>query len=59
MFSLFKKDPLKDLNDKYTKTLHKAVQAQRNGDIQTYSFLSQEADDLLKQIETIENSQPS
>lgn len=57
MFNLFKKDPLKNLNDQYNQTLQKAVEAQRNGDIKTYSFLSKEADQLLKEIENIEKSQ--
>jgi len=54
MFSLFKKDPLKKLNNQYTAKLAEAVKYQRNGDIKTYSFLSREADDLLKEIEALE-----
>lgn len=55
MFGLFKKDPLKKLNDEYTQLLNKAMQAQRSGDIRTYSELSQKAEEIGKQIEALES----
>ncbi len=55
MFGLFKKDPLKKLNDEYTQLLNKAMQAQRSGDIRTYSELSQKAEEIGKKIEALES----
>ncbi|NDV92489.1 Lacal_2735 family protein [Alteromonas sp. 345S023] len=57
MFSLFKSNPSKKLRRQYDKLLERALHAQRNGDIKTYSMLTAESDALLKQIETIENNQ--
>jgi hypothetical protein len=54
MFSLFKKDPTKRLNKLLSMKLEKAMHAQRNGDIKTYSQLSFEADQIDKQISAIE-----
>lgn len=53
MFGLFKKDPKAKLNKEYEALLEKAMQAQRNGDIRTYSELSEKADAVLKQIEKL------
>ena len=57
MFGLFKKDPLKALNSEYKALLDKAMQAQRSGDIRTYSELSQKAEEIGKKIEQLEASQ--
>lgn len=54
MFAIFRKDPLKQLNQKYTDLLSQAQHAQRNGDIELYSRLSSEADVVLKQIDQAE-----
>lgn len=54
MFSIFKKNPTKKLNKLLSITLEKAMQAQRNGDIRTYSQLSFEADKIDKEISKIE-----
>jgi hypothetical protein len=56
MFRLFKSNPSKKLRRQYDKLLERALHAQRNGDIKTYSMLTAESDVLLKQIETIENN---
>ena len=53
MFSFFKKDPLKELNKQYLQKLEEAMHAQRNGDIRSYSMLTSEAEDLLRQIEAL------
>lgn len=55
MFSFFKKDPLKALNKQYLQKLEEAMQAQRNGDIRSYSMLTSEAEDILKKIEAFDN----
>lgn len=57
MFSFFKKDPLKELNKQYLQKLEEAMHAQRNGDIRTYSMLTSEAEEYLKQIEALEKQQ--
>lgn len=57
MFSFFKKDPLKELNKQYLQKLEEAMHAQRNGDIRTYSMLTSEAEEYLKQIEVLEKQQ--
>ncbi|MEZ9525605.1 DUF6435 family protein [Enterovibrio norvegicus] len=56
MFSLFKKDPTKKLREQYNAKLERAMQAQRNGDISSYSFIHAEAEDLWREIERIESS---
>ena len=53
MFGLFKSDPVKKLEAEYAKKMELAVSRQRNGDIDGYSKLSQEADDILKEIDRL------
>ena len=55
MFSLFKKDHKKDLQGKYEKLMEKAIEAQRKGDIATYSELSAKADELAKKIDSLQH----
>lgn len=54
MFSLFKKDPIKELRKSYLLKLEQAMNAQRNGDIKAYSHISSEADGMHKQILKLE-----
>lgn len=56
MFGLFKKDPVKTLRKEYNTKLEAAMIAQRNGDIRTYSMLTQEADALWRQLEPLEKA---
>lgn len=53
MFGLFKKDPKEKLNKEYKALLEQAMQAQRNGDIRTYSELSEKADKIFKEMEAL------
>ncbi len=55
MFSLFKSDPTKKLKKQYAIVLEKAMHAQRNGDIRSYSTLTEEAEALHQQILQLEN----
>jgi len=55
MFSIFKSDPVKKLNKAYKAKLEEAMLAQRNGDIKTYSLLTEEADSILEDIQKIES----
>lgn len=56
MFSIFKQNPTKKLNKLYLDKLEKAMHAQRNGDIESYSILATEAEQIRLQIETLDNS---
>lgn len=56
MFSLFKSDPVKKLRMSYYTKLEQAMRAQRKGDIEPYSLLSSEAEELMQQIEALESS---
>jgi hypothetical protein len=56
MFSLFKKDPIKKLNKIYETKLEQAMYAQRNGDIKSYSMITEEAEKINKEIQLLEKS---
>tara|TARA_Y100000034_G_scaffold135342_1_gene206883 strand:- start:4396 stop:4656 length:261 start_codon:yes stop_codon:yes gene_type:complete len=53
MFDLFKRNPIKKMRKEYDALLEKAMHAQRNGDIRTYSMLTADAEALWKKIEKI------
>ena len=53
MFSFLKKDPSSKLNKQYEQLLEKALQAQRRGDIRTYSELSAEAEKVADKIDKL------
>lgn len=53
MFGLFPRNPVKKLQKQYEQKLEKAMQAQRSGDIKTYSLLSEEAQALHAEIEAL------
>ena len=55
MFSIFKQDPIKKLNKAYEAKLEQAMYAQRNGDIKSYSMITAEAEDIVKQIQELES----
>jgi hypothetical protein len=54
MFGLFKSNPTKKLRKQYDIKLEQAMQAQRKGDIKTYSMLTANAEAIWKQIEALE-----
>jgi len=54
MFSFFKKDPAKKLRKQYLAKLEEALNAQRNGKIREYSFLTAEAEDFRSQLEALD-----
>lgn len=56
MFSFFKKDPLKDLNNKRTKLLEEAMRIQRSGDLRMYASKMEIIDKLEKEIESLQSS---
>ena len=54
MLSLFKSSPTKKLEKRYSELLEKAMQAQRKGDIRTYSMLTAEAEEVNEQIKALD-----
>ena len=56
MFNLFGSDPLKKLKKQYAEKLEAAMHAQRNGDIEKYSRLTEEAAQIDKEILALETS---
>lgn len=55
MFKWLKKDPIIGLEKKYAEVLEQATRAQRNGDIEKYSKLSFQSQEILKQIDELTN----
>ena len=53
MFGMFKKSPLEKLEAEHKALLTKAFNAQRNGDIRSYSFLTAEAEEVREKLETL------
>ena len=56
MFGLFKSNPTKKIRKQYDSLLEKAMHAQRNGDIKTYSLLSAQSEQLSKEIEKLQKN---
>lgn len=54
MFSFLKSNPIEKLEKKYRDLTEKAVHAQRNGNIELYSQLTFEAEEIVKEIEKLE-----
>lgn len=54
MFGLFRKDPAKKLQNDYESILSQAMIAQRNGDIRTYSELSEKAEAIRLKIAAVQ-----
>ena len=56
MFSFFKKDPTKKLQKAYEAKLEQAMHAQRNGDIESYSMITNEAENINQNIQKLKNA---
>ncbi len=54
MLSMFKPNPGKKLRKQYSAKLEQAMHAQRKGDIESYSELTYEAEELLKKIQALD-----
>ncbi|MCB9082530.1 MAG: Lacal_2735 family protein [Lewinellaceae bacterium] len=50
MFGLFKKDPIKKLEQQYEQLLEEAMQLQRKGDIKAYAAKTAEAEKVMDEI---------
>ena len=53
MFGIFKTNPADKLRRQYNETLTRAMRAQREGDIRTYSELTAAAEKIRDQIEAV------
>ena len=56
MFSFFKSDPVKKLQKAHAQKLEQAMHAQRNGDMRSYAEITNEADQLWKQIQSLQKN---
>lgn len=56
MFGIFKSDPTRKMRKQYDSLLEKAMHAQRNGDIKTYSSLTAEAEALWEKIQAAQSN---
>ncbi|MBX2837785.1 MAG: Lacal_2735 family protein [Gammaproteobacteria bacterium] len=54
MFSRFRKSKRDKLKREYTSLLEQAMQAQRRGDIRSYSDLSDQAKSVLDEIDSLQ-----
>ncbi|HAZ99281.1 DUF6435 family protein [Halomonas sp. CnH100-B] len=50
MFGLFNRDPQKKLQQAYERKLQAAMEASRNGDMRANATLTEEAEELLAEI---------
>lgn len=57
MFSFFKNNSVKKLKKRHSMICEQAMQAQRRGDIKTYSLLTAEAEEIFEQIKTLNTPQ--
>jgi hypothetical protein len=53
MFSLFRKDPFKKLENQRAKLLEEAMRIQRSGDLRLYAVKMEQIDEIEKQMERI------
>jgi hypothetical protein len=54
MFSLFKKDPLKELTNQRKKLLEEAMHIQRSGDLKLYAVKMEAIDRLEKEMDALQ-----
>lgn len=53
MFSFLKKDPASKLKKQYENLLQQALEAQRRGDIRSYSELTAEAEKVAEKMDQL------
>lgn len=53
MFSLFKKDPIKELTNQRKKLLEEAMHIQRSGDLKLYAVKMEAIDRLEKELDEL------
>ena len=57
MFGIFKSDPVEKARKAYHAKLTEAMNAQRNGKIREYSFITMEADALKSKLDILEKNE--
>lgn len=57
MFGLFKKDPIKKLEEQYSRLLGEAMAEQRSGNIKGYAAKSAEAEAVMDEIIKLRDGQ--
>lgn len=55
MLGFLKPNKAKKLQKEYERLMHKAMEAQRNGDIEGYGKLVAKADEIAKEKDALEN----
>ena len=53
MFGMFKSDPMKKIRQQYNDKLTEAMKAQRGGDMRKFAELTEEAEKLRAQLESV------
>ena len=56
MFGLFKKDPIKALQQQYRQLMEEAMHLQRKGDLKAYALKVAEAEAVMEKIEQLRTS---
>ena len=57
MFSLFKKDPVKKLEQQHARIMEEAMQIQRSGDLKAYARKIEEAEQIAAKIADLSKGQ--
>lgn len=57
MFSFFKNNPVKKLEDRRKKLLEEAMHTQRSGDLKAYALKMEMIDKLEKEIESLQSQE--
>lgn len=55
MWSLFKSNPEQKLKKQLAQKREQALHAQRNGDMRQFASLTQQAEDILKQLQQVQS----
>lgn len=56
MLSIFKPNPVGKLKKQYSAKLEQAMHAQRKGDIEKYSQLTYDAEQILQKMKSLDSS---
>ncbi|WP_158769068.1 DUF6435 family protein [Paraglaciecola sp. L1A13] len=57
MFGFFKQSPTKKRRKVYDQKLEEAMLAQRKGDMRSYAMLTAQAEEMWREIESLEKQQ--
>lgn len=54
MFTFLKSDPVKKLKKVHAKKLEQAMHAQRNGDMRSFATITNEAEEIKREIQKLQ-----